>query len=83
MRWISLLPGYSRPRPAGRMPSVRYCQTKTIGSLKTAARPASGSKLTPLGEGGGAIELEILAAIKVALLVEMVVNRSGNGGEFL
>ncbi len=48
-----------------------------------AARPASGSKLTPLGEGGGAIELEILAAIKVALLVEMVVNRSMNGSEFL
>jgi hypothetical protein len=29
--------------------------------------------LTPLGEGGRAIELEIFAAIKVALLVEVVV----------
>jgi hypothetical protein len=43
-------------------------------SLKTAERPASASKLTPLAEGGGAIELEILAAVKVALLVEVVVN---------
>ena len=50
------------------------CQTKTTGFTNVATRPASASKLTPLGEGGGAIELEIFAAIKVALLVEVVVN---------
>jgi hypothetical protein len=56
------------------------------GSVKTVMRPASGSKWMPFSEGGGAIELEgaaggsrearllILAAVKVALLVEMVVN---------
>ncbi len=47
------------------------------------ARPASGSKLTPLGEGGGAIELEIFAAVKVALLVKVVMNGSMHGSEFL
>ena len=50
------------------------CQTKTPGSAKTVMRPASGSKLTPFGRGGGAIEFEILAAVKVTLLVKMVVN---------
>ncbi len=35
---------------------------------------ASRSKLTPLSEGGGAIELEVLAAIKMALLVEVIVS---------
>ena len=50
------------------------CQTKTAGSAKSALRPASGSKLMPFGEGGGAIELEILAAVKVALLVKVIVN---------
>ena len=55
-------------------PSSGQCQTKTTSSAKAALRLASGSKLTPFGEGCGAIELEILAAVKVALLVEMVVN---------
>jgi len=43
-------------------------------SPKTAERPASASKLTPLGEGSGAIEFEIFAAEEVALLVEVIVN---------
>ncbi len=51
-----------------------WCQTKVTESLKTAKRPASASKLTPLGEGGGAIELEILASVEVAFLVEVLVN---------
>ncbi len=57
---------------------------KSNGSPEPAIRRTSGSrKFAPLGEGGGAIELEILAAVKVALLVEVVVNRGMNGGEFL
>ena len=52
----------------------RQCQTKTAGSTNAASRPASGSKLTPLREGSGAIELEILAAVEVAFLVEVIVN---------
>jgi len=49
------------------------CQTKTIGSVKTTRYPTSSSKLTPFGEGGGAIELEICTAAEVALLIEVVV----------
>jgi hypothetical protein len=30
--------------------------------------------LAPLGEGGGTIEIEILAGVKVTFLVEVVVN---------
>jgi len=30
--------------------------------------------LTPLGEGGGAIELEIFAALKLVLLIEVIVH---------
>ena len=34
---------------------VGQCQTTTTGFTNAAARPASGSKLTPLDKGGGAI----------------------------
>ncbi len=48
---------------------------KRTGLRKTAIRRTSGrGKFTPLGKGGGAIEFEILAAVKVAFLVEVVVN---------
>ena len=33
-----------------------------------------GTKLPPFEESGGAVELEILSAVEMALLVEMVVN---------
>ncbi len=63
-----VLPKLLRSMPGGR------CQTKANGPPKIAGRPASTSKLTPLGEGGGAIELEILAAVEMAFLVEVVIN---------
>ena len=31
------------------------------------------TELTPLGKSGGAVELEILAAVEMALLIEMIV----------
>jgi hypothetical protein len=33
-----------------------------------------GTKLAPLGESGGAVELEILSRVEVALRIEMVVH---------
>ena len=33
----------------------------------------SGTELAPLGEGGGTVQLEIFAAVEVALLIEMIV----------
>ncbi len=48
---------------------------KRTGLRKPAIRRTScRRKFAPLGEGGGAIELEILAAVEVAFLVEVVVN---------
>ena len=32
-----------------------------------------GTKLAPLGEGGGTVQLEIFAAVEMALLIEMIV----------
>jgi hypothetical protein len=32
-----------------------------------------GTELAPLGESGGTVQLEIFAAVEVALLVEMIV----------
>ncbi len=47
---------------------------KRTGLRKPAIRRTScRRKFAPLGEGGGAIELEILAAVEVAFLVEVVV----------
>ena len=40
--------------------------TKNVGRL-------CGTELTPLGEGGGAVQLEIFAAVEMALLIEMIV----------
>ncbi len=56
----------------GEMGGVRQ---KRTGHRKPAIRRTScRRKFAPLGEGGGAIELEILAAVEVAFLVEVVVN---------
>ena len=42
---------------------------------KLAIRRTSGcGKFAPRGEGGGAIELEIVTAVEMAFLVEVVVN---------
>ena len=60
--------------PSVIQPLSRHCQTKTIGSPKTSKRPLLGSKLTLLDECRGAIGLEVFAAKKVALLVEVIVN---------
>ena len=41
------------------------------------------AKTSPLGKSGGAVQLEIWSVVKMALCVEMVVNRSVDGNEFL
>jgi hypothetical protein len=41
------------------------------------------TKLAPLGESSGTVKLEILSAVGVALLVEMVEDRCVDGDEFL
>ena len=46
-------------------------------------RPPSGRKLSPLGQGSGAVLLEAGAAVEVVILVEMVVKRGMDGSELL
>jgi len=38
--------------------------------------------LTPLGQGGGSVMFEFVAAVEVAFEVEVVVDRCVGGGEF-
>ena len=46
-------------------------------------RGLSGCKLTPPGQGGGAIEFEVLAIVKMTFLVEMIVDGGVNGSKLL
>ncbi len=43
----------------------------------------SRGELTPFSERGSAVLLEDIAAVEVAVLVEVVVDRGMGGGEFL
>ena len=62
---------------------LRQCQTNANQTAKCAKRIASGCKLTPLGQGGGALLLEDVASAEVAIVVKVIVDRGVDGGEFL
>ncbi len=57
-----------------------HCQTKTALCQKPYEPVVSGRQLTPLGQGGSAVLLEDIAAVEVAVLVEVVVDRGVDGG---
>ena len=40
-------------------------------------------KLTPLGQGSDSVLFENMAAVEMALVVEVVIDRGMDGGEFL
>ena len=61
----------------------RWCQANANQSPKSAATPSLCRQLTPLGQRGGAVLLEVGAAFKMSVGIEMVEGRSMNGGEFL
>ncbi len=62
----------------------RCCQTNANQSQFAPKRRISGcAELTPLSQCGGAVELEIVPAVEVAFLVEMVMDGGMDGGEFL
>ena len=56
---------------------------KRMGLRNSQGVGLSGCQLTPLGQGGGAFLLEDSTAIQMTLLVEVIVHRRVNGGEFL
>src|SRR5680860_1609060 len=62
---------------------IRQCQTNANQTAKCAKRIASGCQLTPLGRRGGAVLLEDVAAAEAAIVVEVIVDRGVDGGEFL
>ena len=43
----------------------------------------SAHQFTPLGQGGCAVLLEDISAVEVAVLIEVIVDRGMDGGEFL
>ncbi len=59
------------------------CQVKMNGPPKNVEPASSSRKLMPLGKGGGAVEFEVFATVEVPFLVEVIVDRSVDRGEFL
>ena len=55
-------------------PWRRRCQPNANRSPKPQTTRRSGSQLTPLGQGGRAVLLEHVAGVKVAVLVEVIVD---------
>ncbi len=62
----------------------RCCQTNANWSQFTLKCNISGrTELPPFNKRCGAVQLEVLAAVKVTFLIEMVVDGRVNGGELL
>ncbi len=61
----------------------RRCQTKSNQSPKSGELRISGGKLAPFGQRDSAVMFEDIAAVEVAILIEVVVDRGMDGGEFL
>ena len=59
------------------------CQANANQSPKCEATSLSGRQLTPFGQCSRAVLLENFAAVEVAVVVEMIVDRGMGGGEFL
>src|SRR5680860_1810314 len=60
-----------------------HCQTKANRPAKTHEPAVSRGELTPFCECGSAVLFEDIAAVEVAVVVEVVVDRCVHGGEFL
>ena len=67
------------------MPPVRGCFQTILNQPQFAAGSVNlfGTKLAPLGESGGTVELEIISAVKGSFLIEMVVNARVDCDKFL
>ncbi len=64
-------------------PREGLCQTNLNRHAKGAGLRRSGRKLTPFGQGGGAVLLENVAAVEVTVLIEMIMDRGMDGGKLL
>jgi hypothetical protein len=61
----------------------RHCQTNLNRPAKGAAPRRSSRQLPPLGQGGGTVLSEDVAAIEVTVLIEMIMDRGVDGGKLL
>ena len=69
--------------PVGGYAVYGCCQSNVNQSPKYTMTRVSRRKMTPFGQGGGAVFLEGFAAVQVTVEVEMIVDRGMGGGEFL
>ncbi len=53
---------------------LRQCQTNLKRNAKGASLRCSGRKLTPFGQSGRSVLLEDIAAVEMAVLVELIVD---------
>ena len=53
---------------------IGHCQTNLNGPAKGAGLRRLGRELTPLGQGGGTVLFEDVAAVEVTVVVEVVVD---------
>jgi len=53
---------------------ARYCQTNLNGPTKGAGLGRSSHQLTPFGQSGRTVLLEDVAAVEVAVVVEVIVD---------
>ena len=60
-----------------------HCQTNLSRPAKGAGPRRSGHQLPPLGQGGGTVLSEDVAAIEVTVLIEMIMDRGVDGGKLL
>lgn len=58
-------------------------ECELVSVCPSRAPPSGSKKTTPLGQSGGAVQLEILSAVEGAFLVEVVLDRSMDGGKLL
>ncbi len=68
-----------KPEPA----CEGHCQRNLNRPAKGAGLRRSGRQLTPLGQRGGTVLCEDIAAIEVTVLIEMIMDRGVDSGEFL
>ncbi len=60
-----------------------HCQTNLNRPARGAGPRRSGRQLAPLGQGGGTVLSEDVAAIEVTVLIEMIMDRGVDGGKLL
>ena len=53
------------------------------GTSKCSLQGCSGHQFAPLGQGGSPVLLEDVAAVKVTVLIEVIVDRGVGGGKLL